>query len=333
MRRLPGHIGVFVYMLQKSLVAVAIGLALSATCSSSFAVENTPAADDVTDNTTAKNDKAKDLDAISVIGTGESRQVQRVRPQDQQTLPPGTSLQKVLNRLPGVNAQSVDALGTNEQSMSLSLRGFNSTRLGYTLDGLPLGDSAYNNYNGLSINRALISENFGGAALAEGIGNLGTASTSDLGGSIEYTSNDPAKTMGGRINQTFGSDMNRRSFARFDTGEYHGFSMYLSGMRATSDLWNDQSVYNKSTTKQFNAKAVYDFSQGRIIFFADTSRTTQADYFYLSKSGLARGLGWDWGGYAPNWQKAVGKAYCNKATLNAARCDKSGPDQDSDGDD
>ena len=74
-----------------------------------------------------KHDKVQDLDAVSVIGTGETRQVQRLRPSDQKALPPGTSLQKVLNTLPGVNAQSVDALGTNEQSMTLSLRGFSGT--------------------------------------------------------------------------------------------------------------------------------------------------------------------------------------------------------------
>ncbi|MET0506450.1 MAG: TonB-dependent receptor, partial [Luteibacter sp.] len=58
----------------------------------------------------AKRDKVQDLDAVSVIGTGETRQVQRLRTTDQKALPPGTSLQKVLNTLPGVNAQSVDAL-------------------------------------------------------------------------------------------------------------------------------------------------------------------------------------------------------------------------------
>ncbi len=107
--------------------------------------------------------------------------------------------------------------------------------------------------------------------------------------------------------------------------------MYLSGARTTSDLWNNQSAYNGSTTKQFNGKAVWDFDWGRLTGFADTSRTSQADYFYLSKSELARGLGWDWGGYAPDWQRAIGKAYCNAGTLNAKLCDKSGADTDADG--
>ncbi|WP_183422247.1 TonB-dependent receptor [Luteibacter sp. Sphag1AF] len=314
--------------MKKSMLALALGMALSGSAWADTTQDTTATTTDTKDK--ARN-AATDLDAVSVIGSGESRQVQRIRPKDLNVLPPGTSVQKALNILPGVNAQSIDALGLNEQSLTMSLRGFNSTRLGYTLDGLPLGDSAYNNYNGLSISRALISENLGGAALAGGIGALGTASTSDLGGTVEYTTNDPAKVMGARVSQTFGSDNTKRSFARFDSGEYNGFSMYLSGMRATSDLFTDQSAYNQSTNKQFNGKAVYDFGMGRITAFVDTSRMSQADDFYLSKSELARGLGWDWGGYAPNWTRAVGKAYCNTATLNAKLCDNSGVDKDADG--
>ena len=263
----------------------------------------------------------KDLAAVSVIGQGETRQVQRVTAQDVRVLPPG-SLQKVLNRLPGVNVQSNDAFGANEESQSISLRGFNTTRLGYTLDGLPLGDNAYGNYNGLNINRALIAENFGGAELAEGIGGLGTASTSNLGGTIQYYSDDPATTAGGRFAQTFGSDQNRRTYLRLDTGDWHGLALYLSGLRATADMW--ARPYSPTTAKQFNAKAVYEFEGGRLTGFADTSRTSQADYAYLSKSGMARGLGWDWNLYAPDWQRALAAAYCAPATFDRTRCAFSG---------
>nr|WP_254063245.1 TonB-dependent receptor [Rhodanobacter sp. L36] len=315
-------------VLNKSVLALAVCLALSSVLHATDTT--TPATTSAGDASSTSKD-AKDLAAVSVVGSGESRQVQRVTPKSLAVLPPGTSLQKVLNYLPGVNAQSVDAMGLNEQSMTMSLRGFSSTQLGYTLDGMPLGDSSYNNYNGLSISRALIPENFGGAELAEGIGNLGTPSTSDLGGTVAYTSSNPDKTMGARITQTMGSDMTHRTYARFDTGDYHGFSMYLSGARTSQDLWNDQSAYNNSSEKQFNGKAVYDFDGGHITAFADTSRTSQADDFYLSKNELSRGLGYNWGGYAPDWSKALSRAYCNTGSFVASRCDSSGPDQDADG--
>ena len=133
----------------------------------------------------------------------------RSRPCCRQNLavqPPGTSVQKALNILPGVMAQSIDALGVNEQSLTLQVRGFSTTHLGYTLDGMPLGDGAYNNYNGLTISRALISENLGRADLATGIAGLGIASTSNLGGAVTYTSSDPHEEFGVAASQTFGSD-------------------------------------------------------------------------------------------------------------------------------
>jgi iron complex outermembrane receptor protein len=271
--------------------------------------------------------KTQDLEAVSVIGQGETRQVQRIVPEDQKVLPPGTSPQKILNRLPGVNVESNDAFGANEESQSITLRGFNTTRLGYTLDGLPLGDNAYGNYNGLNISRALIAENMSTVELSEGIGALGTASTSNLGGTIQYFSADPSTKFGGKVAQTFGSDHNRRTYARIDTGDYKGFSMYLSGVKAGADMWAQPG--SKTDTKQFNGKAVYEFGDGnRITGFADTSRTSQADYAYLSKSGMKRGLGWDWNLYAPDWNRALAAAYCAPAYtiggVKDARCGFSG---------
>lgn len=246
---------------------------------------------------------------IVVIGSGQTRSVSTLLPSNLDVLPPGVSAQKALNFLPGVSAQSIDALGVNEKSMTLQVRGFNTTHLGYALDGIPLGDGAYNNYNGLSISRALISENLGRAELATGIAGLAIPSTSNLGGAVTYFSSDPRRDMGLTANATVGSESTKRIFARFDTGEHGGFSAYFSGQYHQYDLFVDQAAYNKSTGKQFNGKLMYEFNGGKITAFADISRTNQASDAYISKDMLAR-LGWDQGGYAPNWQAYLDRAYC-----------------------
>ncbi|MBO9604173.1 MAG: TonB-dependent receptor [Novosphingobium sp.] len=259
-----------------------------------------------------------DVSEIVVVGTGQTRSVSTLLPSNLDALPPGTSIQKALNILPGVMAQSIDALGLNEQSLSLQVRGFSTTHLGYTLDGIPLGDGAYNNYNGLTIGRALISDNLGRADLATGIAGLSIPSTSNLGGALSYTSSDPRKEFGGQLSQSFGSDDALRTFIRVDTGEHGGFSAYLSGQYSQQDLFIDQAAGNKSTGKQFNGKLMYRGDGIKLTAFADVSRTNQADDPYLSKDMLSR-LGWDWGGYAPDWDAYLDRAYCTvKSTAGAA---------------
>ncbi|WP_395397106.1 TonB-dependent receptor [Novosphingobium sp. BL-8A] len=285
-------------MLQKSVVALAVVASISV--SAQARAEDAAAAEA---DTGGSNE-------IVVIGSGQTRSVSTLLPSNLEVLPPGTSVQKALNFLPGVSAQSIDALGVNEQSLSLQVRGFSTTHLGYTLDGMPLGDGAYNNYNGLSISRALISENLGRADLATGIAGLGIASTSNLGGALIYVSSDPHKDLGVSASQTFGSQDSLRTFVRLDTGEHGGFSAYVSGQYSEQDLFVHQRDYNRSTGKQFNGKAKYEFTGGTITAFADISRTNQADDAYLSKDMLGR-LGWDWGGYAPDWDSYLGVAYCS----------------------
>ncbi|WP_312711311.1 TonB-dependent receptor, partial [Stenotrophomonas sp.] len=265
---------------------------------------------------------AQTLDTVSVIGQGETRQVQRITAVDKEVLPPGTSGQKILDRLPGVSVQSNDAFGANEESQTISLRGFDKSRLGYTLDGIPLGDNSYGNYNGLSIARALIAENLAGAELSQGIGSLGVASTSNLGGTIQYFSQDPSTEFGGRASVTVGDDNQRRGYLRVDTGHINGFSAYVSGVHQDADMWAEPN--QNQTTRQFNAKAVWSVGDNRFGAFVATSRASQANYAYLSKSMLARGLGWDWNIYAPDWDRAVAAAYCAPGTYNAQKCAFSG---------
>jgi iron complex outermembrane receptor protein len=268
-------------------------------------------------------------DEIVVVGAGETRSVSTLVPANLETLPPGASVQKALNFLPGVSAQSIDALGVNEQSLTLQVRGFNTTHLGYTLDGMPLGDGAYNNYNGLTISRALISENLGRADLATGIAGLGIPSTSNLGGAVTYFSSDPKEEPGLKVSQTLGSESAARTFVRFDTGDYSGLSAYVSGQYTRQDLFVNQPAYNKSTGKQINGKIVYRFGNGKITAFADISRTNQADDAYLSKDMFNR-LGRDWAGYAPNWNRYLGVAACTVTTTPIACAPAPSPQKNAD---
>lgn len=57
---------------------------------------------------TSAEAEARELETISVIGEGETRQVQKLSYEDLRVLPAGTSPLKMLAKLPGVNFQAAD---------------------------------------------------------------------------------------------------------------------------------------------------------------------------------------------------------------------------------
>ncbi|WP_029603624.1 TonB-dependent receptor [Kozakia baliensis] len=186
-----------------------------------------------------------------------------------QRILPGVNPLKALSILPGVVFNNADPWGNNEQNSSLFIHGFNQNQLGYTLDGIPLGDQAYGNYNGLSPQRAIISENVGTASVATGAGALGTASTSNLGGTLQFLSQDPKHQMGGQLSQTFGSFSTFRTFARFDTGDFgNGNSAYVSWARQDSRAWD---FAGHQGGNQVNAKFIHQGSKDKLTYFFDWS--------------------------------------------------------------
>jgi hypothetical protein len=75
----------------------------------------------------------------------------------------------------------------------------------------------------------VISENVSKVILSSGAGDLGAASTSNLGGTIETYSADPSHIRGGTISETLGSYETTRTFARLQTGDFgSGDSAYVS---------------------------------------------------------------------------------------------------------
>ncbi|GBR54320.1 TonB-dependent receptor [Neokomagataea thailandica NBRC 106555] len=177
---------------------------------------------------------------------------------------------KALSVLPGVVFNNADPWGNNEQNSSLIVHGFNQNQLGYTLDGIPLGDQAYGNYNGLSPQRAVISENVGATSIATGAGDLSTASTSNLGGSLQFSTQDPSHRRGAQVEQVFGSFSTFRTFARLDTGDFgNGNSAYVSFVRQDARSWDNPGSHQGGY--QVNAKFRHDTAHDHLSVFFDWS--------------------------------------------------------------
>ncbi|WP_300759731.1 TonB-dependent receptor [Janthinobacterium sp.] len=245
------------------------------------------------------------VQVVEVTGQGQSRQVQNITRADLQKAIPGTSPLLTLEKLPGVSFQSADPFGAYEWSTRFSIRGFNQNQLGFTLDGVPLGDMSYGNNNGLHISRAISSENIGRVAVSQGAGALSTASTSNLGGTVQFYTLDPSDTMGVTASQTVGSASTSRTFVRVDSGLLStGTKFYLSGTRMRADKWKGDGPQDQD---QFNSKIVHTFGDNKLSAFYNYSTRSEVDYQDLSLDMVKR-LGYNWDNYAPDWQRAVNAA-------------------------
>ena len=251
------------------------------------AVDPAPTDPAPTDPAPTDADQANASGDVVVLGFGQSRQVQTVTAADLDRLTPGTSPLKAISKLPGVNFQSADPFGAYEWSTSISLRGFSQNQLGFTLDGVPLGDMSYGPTNGLHISRAIISENIASTSVAQGAGALGTASTSNLGGTIQFTSRAPSDTAGIAASGTYGSNDTVRAFVRVDSGDLGGgLKGYLSYGYLTTDKWKG---FGSQRQHQANAKIVKDFGdRGSITGFFNFSDRRENDYQDLSLDIIKR---------------------------------------------
>jgi iron complex outermembrane receptor protein len=267
------------------------------------------------------------LQEVVVFGRGETRQLQGIDAAQIDYLPAGTSPLKAIEKLPGVNFQSADPFGSYEWSTRIVVRGFNQNQLGFTLDGVPLGDMSYGNHNGLHVSRAVPTENVGRVLLSQGAGALATASSNNLGGTIEFYSIDPSREFDGQLELTGGSDSTRRVFGRIESGELGatGTRFYISAADGLTEKWKGAGDQEQ---RMANFKVVQPIGDATLTGYYNWSDRAEADYQDLSFAILNR-RGSDWDNYFPDYTAAISAAQacaaggfavpiCDDAYWNAA---------------
>ena len=258
-------------------------------------------------------DSARRLTGVTVTATvsgrGSARSATSVDSARIHAAPPGTSALKVIEQLPGVNVQNADGFGMYEWSNRVTIRGFQSGQIGQTLDGVPLGDMSYGNFNGLGIGRAADPSNLASTTVAQGTGALGTASGNNLGGVVQYATEDPLARRTLFVQQMAGEYNARRTTVRYDNGlttfggGTGGVLAYLSYSRFDTDKWKSggerYSSFPGQTSflfgqggllgrageqwqDQLNAKAQLFFGPHRITAYYDFASRKESDYMDLS---------------------------------------------------
>ena len=252
--------------------------------------------------------KITNTETIEVTASGEFRDEQEMQAPTLLEEAPGTSPIKSIAQLPSVNFEAADPYGSYEWAVRISVRGFNQNQLGFTLDDIPLGDMSYGNWNGLHISRAITDENVGRIVLSQGTGALETASTSNLGGTLQFYSADPSDTRAVVVNQTFGSFNAYRTFARFESGLLPNHTkFYLTGAYQLTDKWRGHGDIGQNYW-QLNGKVVrYIGSGGVLSAFADVSDRREVDYQDDNKVWVQK-LGYNWDNFG-NWAQSIQAAW------------------------
>ena len=267
-------------------------LASVAAIATPVAAQDTPAP--------AEGEAGEDSEIV-VFGRGETRQVQELSNKDLTILAPGTSPLKAIEKLPSVNFQSADPFGTYEWSQRVSIRGFNQNQLGFTLDGIPLGDGTYGNNNGLHISRAITSENIGVTRVSQGAGSIGTQATNNLGGTLEFFSLDPKGGFGVDANVTYGSEETKRAFVRISAGSEDGPRGFVSYAYTDANKWKGLGVQR---SQMINAKGVIPVGDAVFDAYFSFSDRVEQDYQDLSLEMINR-LGYNWDNITGDYALAV----------------------------
>jgi iron complex outermembrane receptor protein len=162
---------------------------------------------------------------------------------------PGQTVLDVINVLPGVSFQNNDAYGNS--GGRLNIRGFDQTRVSYTLDGIQLNDSGnYEVYSNFSMDPELIDQ----VNVGLGSTDVDSPTASATGGTVNQRTRTPGTNFGGRLIGTLGGFDYSRGFAMIDTGSITSFGTRAFVAASRSEYENPFNNYGKLDRTQFNAK-------------------------------------------------------------------------------
>ncbi len=162
---------------------------------------------------------------------------------------PGQTILDTINLVPGVSFQNNDAYGSS--GGTLNIRGFDSTRISLTFDGIQLNDSGnYAIFSNQQIDPELIEQ----VNVNLGSTDVDSPTASAVGGTVNYRTMTPTKDFGVRINAGFGDWKYWRLFGVVNTGEigpFHTRAWFAASRTKNRLPFNN---YGRISKQQYNGK-------------------------------------------------------------------------------
>ncbi|MEZ6002267.1 TonB-dependent receptor domain-containing protein [Hyphomonas sp.] len=221
---------------------------------------------------TASNDQTeqrREMDAIVVVGQAQTYSSAESTEAMALQQAPVSSILAQIDNLPGVLVTEGDTFGFDDWSTGVAVRGFQNNlseqQLGITIDGLPNGNSNYG--GGAKANRYIDTQNAGGIEVSQGTADIASRSNEALGGTLNFTTQDPEDERRVRVSTSLGDYDSQRFYGRYDSG------LLADG---TTKFW--VSLSTQSATDHIEGSA-----------------ENERDHFAAKL--LTQKLGWDWTAY------------------------------------
>ena len=189
----------------------------------------------------------RDVAGVQVPNTTKAKQVLTQEIISAQA--PGQSVNDIINLMPGVSFQNNDPFGSS--GGTLTIRGFDDSRISQTFDGVPLNDSgSYALYSNQQLDPELIEQ----VNVNLGSTDVDSPTAAATGSTVNYRTRNPRDEFGARMLGSVGDFNYTRMFGEIDTGEFTSFG--TKAFFAASKANND-AVYGgigRISKTQLNAK-------------------------------------------------------------------------------
>ncbi|WP_286165081.1 TonB-dependent receptor [Arthrobacter sp. TPD3018] len=193
---------------------------------------------------------------VDIPATAKNKQVLNQTFISHQT--PGQTINDIINQLPGVSFQNNDPFGS--AGGTLTIRGFDGSRISQTFDGIPLNDTGnYAIYSNQQLDPELIEQ----VNVNLGSTDPDSPTASASGSTVNYRTLIPTDQFGARMVGSIGDYSFFRVFGLVNTGVFTpwGTKAWFSGSSATNDVvFNNFGKINK---QQYNAKIYQPIGSGK----------------------------------------------------------------------
>ncbi|MEM8489319.1 MAG: TonB-dependent receptor [Pseudomonadota bacterium] len=192
---------------------------------------------------------------------------------------PITSVNALIDNLPGVSIQEGDTYGFDDWSTTISVRGFQTSlaeqQIGTTIDGMPNGNSNYG--GGSKANRFVDTANVGDITVSQGTADIGSRSLEALGGTIDYQTSNPESEQRFRAQGAIGEFDAQRYYLRYDTGEIGGNTRaWISFSQQEASDWVNGAAENERD--HFAAKLVSELGVAEVTAYVSYDDIHEDNY-------------------------------------------------------